>query len=247
MRMQPMGNRKIYIMLVCCMVCVLSCGYAQGKNFSDEAELAYTDTAGNTDVIVFSAKNSMKYAFSQTLEGLWNAGGRYGKSRGVKNAERYSTELRINYLFARSLYSSVMTKWVTDEFAGIHWRYYIGPALGYHFIKGPVYYLSLEAGVNYTIVEYTEDTVDRSIDGRVFTAYEYLMTQKTRFKSSVEFFYNFADSKAFNLNSELSLLNLLDENLAIKTSLEIEYDNKPVPFTLKKADTVLSFAIVFSY
>jgi len=245
--MYPMGKEKIDIMLVGCMVCILSCGYAHAKNFSDEAELAYIDTAGNTDVVVFSAKNSMKYAFSHNIEGLWKAGGRYGKSGGEKNAERYSTELRINYLFARRLFWSVITKWLTDEFAGIEQRYFIGPALGYHFIKGPEHFLSLEAGINYQIVNYIDDTSDRSLEGRAFTGYEYLITQKTKFKSSLEYFYNLTDSKAFNLNSEISLVNSLDENLAVKTSFEIEYDNNPVPATLKKTDTVLSFAIVFNY
>jgi putative salt-induced outer membrane protein YdiY len=246
-RMQPMGKGKIKIILVGCMVWVLSCGYAQGKNFGAEAELAYLDATGNTDVIVFSAKNSMVYAFNQNLEGLWKAGARYGESGGEKNVERYFTELRINYLFARRLYTSVITKWLTDEFAGIHWRYYIGPALGYQFIKGPAHFLSLEAGVNYTIVDYTDDTKERSIEGRSFAEYKYLITQQTRFKSSIEFFYNFSDGKAFNINSELSLVNSLEEYLALKTSFEIEYDNKPVPSTLKKTDTVLSFAIIFTY
>lgn len=234
-------------MCVGCVIGVLICGYARGSNFSDEAELAYMDSAGNSDVVVFSAKNKMKYTFSQNLEGVWKAGGRYGKSGGEKNVERYNTELRMNYLFARKFYSSVITKWLTDEFAGIYWRYYIGPALGYHFMKGPTHFLSLEAGVNYTIVDYTDHTVDRSLGGRAFTEYEYLITRKIRFGSSIEVFYNFAESKAFNVNSEISLVSALDEYLAIRTSLETEYDNKPVPSTLKKTNTVLSFAIVFTY
>jgi putative salt-induced outer membrane protein YdiY len=242
-----MGNGKISAMLVVCMVCVLSCGHAQGKNLSDETELAYLDTAGNTDVVVFSAKNTIQYAFSQYVEGVWKVSGRYGKSSGVKNVERYNTELRINYLFAEKLYSSIISKWATDEFAGIDWQYYIGPALGYHLIEGPAHFLSIEAGVNYTVVDYTDDTVDRSFEGRAFTGYEYLITQMTRFKSSVEFFYNFEKSNAFNINSEISLVNALDEYFAVKTSLEVEYTNAPVPSTLKKTDTVLSFAIVFTY
>lgn len=245
--MQSMGTGKISAMLVCCMLCVLSCGYAQGKNFSDETELAYLDTAGNTDVVVFSAKNSMQYAFSEYVEGVWKVSGRYGKSSGVKNVERYSSELRINYLFADKLYSSVISKWATDEFAGIHWQYYIGPALGYHFIEGPAHFLSMEAGINYTVVDYTDHAVDRSFEGRAFTGYEYVITQMTKLKSSIEFFYNFEESKAFNINSEISLVNTLDEYFGVKTSLEVEYNNKPIPSTLKKTDTVLSFAIVFTY
>ncbi len=176
MKVQSMGSGKISAMLVGCMVCVLSCGYAQAKNFSDETELAYLDTAGNTDVVVFSAKNSIQYAFSRYVELVWKVSGRYGKSSGVKNVERYNTELRINYLFAEKLYSSVISKWATDEFAGIDWQYYIGPALGYHFIEGPAHFLSMEAGVNYTVVDYTDDTVDRSFEGRAFTGYEYVIT-----------------------------------------------------------------------
>ncbi|MBN2297867.1 MAG: DUF481 domain-containing protein [Deltaproteobacteria bacterium] len=229
------------------MIGFFNCGYSRSSDFSDEAELCYSDTAGNTDVVVFSAKNSMEYAFTQNIEGIWKAAGRYGKSGEEKNAERYSTELRINYLFAGKVYSSVITKWMTDEFAGIDWQYYIGPAFGYRFIEGPAHFLSAEAGVNYTVLDYTDHSTERTIEGRAFAEYEYVIMPKTRFKSSLEFFYNFEESKAFNLNSEISLVNSLDEYFAIKTSLEIEYENKPVDSTLKKTDSILSLAIVFAY
>ena len=131
--MLSMCNKNVMIICAGCVIGVLTCGYARGSNFSDEAELAYVDSAGNTEVVIFSAKNTMKYAFSQSLDGRWKASGRYGKSGGEKNVERYKTELRMNYLFARKVYSSVITKWLTDEFAGIDWRYHIGPAIVFNY------------------------------------------------------------------------------------------------------------------
>ncbi|MBN2297745.1 MAG: DUF481 domain-containing protein, partial [Deltaproteobacteria bacterium] len=247
MRVLPMCSKNVMILCVCCVAVVMSCGYGRCSNFKDEAEFAYSDTAGNSDVIVFSARNSMEYAFSQRLEGVWKAAGRYGKSGGEKNVERYSSEQRINYLFAGKVYTSVITKWLTDEFAGIHRQYYIGPALGYRFIDGPAHFLSTEAGANYTVVDYVDHSVERFIEGRASAEYEYVIMPKTRFKSSIEFFYNFEEGDAFNINSEVSLVNSLDEYLAIKTIIEIEYNNKPVPSTLKKTDTVLSVALVFTY
>lgn len=242
-----MCDKSGMILSVCFMAGLFLCDYGRCSDFGDEAEFSYSDTAGNTDVVVFCAKNTMKYAFWENLEGVWEATGRYGKSAGERNVERYSTELRMNYLFAGKLYSSIITKWLTDEFTGIHWRYYTGPALGYSFMKGPVHFFSTEAGVNYTVVDYTDHSSEKSFEARIFAGYEYQVAEKARFKSSFEFFYNFEESDEFLVNSEISLVHALYEYLGIKTGFEIEYVNKPVPATLRKTDSVLSLSIVLTY
>ena len=51
---------------------------AQEKKWSDQAELSFVDTGGNTDVTSLSARNLLKYEFSDELQVAWKLGALYG-------------------------------------------------------------------------------------------------------------------------------------------------------------------------
>ena len=217
---------------------------AEEKKWSDEAEFSFIDAGGNTDTTNLSFKNLLKYSFSESLEGVWKLAALYGKTDGEKTAERYSTELRANYLFSERFYGAGIAGWEKDKFAGIDARYYLGPAAGYKFLIGPKHFLLGEVGLDYVTEEYIDNTDDDFMRGRIFGQYEYAFSAKTRFKDTLEFLYNFDDSDDYNINSETSLITSLSDQLSLKTSYEIRYDHKPVPATLDNTDTVLSVTLV---
>ena len=217
---------------------------ADERDWSDEAEFSYIDTGGNTDTTSLSFKNLLKYPFSEKLEGVWELAALYGKTDGEKTAERYSTELRANYLISERFYGAGIAGWERDKFAGIEARYYLGPAAGYKFLIGPKHFLLGEVGLDYVSEEYTDNTDDDFMRGRLFGQYEYAFSAKTRFKDTLEFLYNFDDSDDYNINSETSLITSLSDQLSLKTSYEVKYDHKPVPATLDDTDTTLSVTLV---
>ena len=47
---------------------------AEEKKWSEEAELSLVDTGGNTQVTTLSAKNLLKYRFTNKLQGAWKLG-----------------------------------------------------------------------------------------------------------------------------------------------------------------------------
>ena len=221
--------------------------YAEEKRLSDEAELSFVDTGGNTDVKSLSFKNLLKYKFTEKLNGAWKVGALYGESDGETNAESYFTELRLDYLFTDRLYSFALAGWEKDEFAGINSRYYLGPGAGYKFLLGPKHFLSGEAGLNYVNEEYTDDTDRNYLGGRVFAQYEYAFTEKNKFSQSLEFLYDFDDSENYNVNSETAIISALSDYLSLKASYQIKYDNKPVPSTLEETDTILAITLVANF
>lgn len=220
---------------------------AEEKPWSDQAELSYIETGGNTDVRTLSAKNLLKYKFTEKLEGSWELGTLYGESDGEKNAERYFTELRLDYSFKERLYTYAIGGWLKDEFAGFDARYYLGPGMGYKFLTGPKHLLLGEAGLNYVREEYTDNTDEDYIEGRAFTKYQYAFTKKNKFSQSLEFLYNFEDSENYKVNSVTALVSALNSYLSMKASYEIKYNNRPVPSTLDKTDTVLGIALVVNF
>ncbi len=221
--------------------------FAEEKKWVDEAELSFVDTGGNTDVVSLSAKNLLKYSFSEELTGAWKLSALYGESGGVKTAERYSTELRLDYLLTERLFSALIAGWLKDEFAGIESRYYLGPAVGYGFLNGPRHFLVGEVGVNYVTEEYIDGTEEDYLEGRASGQYQYAFTEKNRFSQSLEFLYDFEDSDNYRVNSETALISALSDYLSLKASYEIKYDNKPVPSTLEETDTILSVTLVVNF
>ena len=123
---------------------------AAEKNWSDEAELSFVSTNGNSKVTTLSAKNLLKVPFSVKFSGSWKLQGLYGKTDGVKNAEAYMTELRGDYAPSSRLYYFASAGWFQDEFSGIDRRFVYGLGGGYKFLDGPKNFLVGEAGLTFT-------------------------------------------------------------------------------------------------
>jgi len=241
--MKPLGFFTALIVILT----MVTLGYAQEKSWTDEAELSFVDTGGNTEIRTLSAQNLLKYKFTEKLQGAWKIGALYGESDGEKNAESYFTELRTDYLFTELFYSFALGGFLRDEFAGIDSRYYVGPGIGYKFLIGPKHHLVGEAGVNWVKEEYTDHTDEAYVQGRAFAQYEYAFTDKNRFSQSLEYLYDFEDSDNYNLNSETALISALSDYLSLKASYVVKYDNEPVPETLEDTDTILGITLIVSF
>ena len=240
-------RKAIFLTVLLGIIVLVTESNATEKKWSDEAELAYVETNGNTEITTLSAKNLLKYKFSEEFQGEWKAGALYGKTDGVKTAESYFSVLRLDYLFTDRLYSFAAAGWSKDEFAGIDSRYYVGPGAGYKFLIGPKHFFLSELSINYVHEEYTNDTDNGYMMGRAFALYEYAFTEKNRFSQSVEFLYDFDDGDNYNVISETALISALNNYLSLKSSYVVKYDNEPVPATLKETDTILSVTLVVNF
>jgi putative salt-induced outer membrane protein len=241
--------KRLRWLIISLLICLVSAGvYAEEeKQWADQAELTFVDTGGNTDVTSLAAKNLLKYSFSEDLVGSWKLAALYGKTDGVKTAENYATEFRMDYAYTDQIYLAGIGGWLKDKFAGIDSRYYIGPAIGYKYLTGPKHFVTGEAGLNYVMEEYTDDTDNSYLQGRLFGLYEYAFTKKNRFSQSLEFLYDFSDSDNYNINSETAVISALSDSFSLKASYLVKYDNEPVPATLDDTDTILSVALVVNF
>lgn len=225
------------------------------KRWSDEAELSYVNTAGNSETSTFAAKNLLKVKFTDNLEGEWDVAAL--KSDDVDDetderettAERYSTNLKLNYLFTERFYTGLGAGWMRDEFVGLENRFYVGPYAGYKFLLGPKHFLKTELGVNYANEDYSDekeadDFEDKDFaEGRAFGLYEYAVTDKSKFSQSLEYLYDFDDGDNYKLNSMSAFTVAVSDMFSIKTSYEIRYVNQ-VSDDMDTTDRILTMALV---
>jgi putative salt-induced outer membrane protein len=223
---------------------------AQGekvKKWSDQAELAFVNTSGNSEATTLAFKNELKYIFSDNINGTWKVRALYAENDGDKTAENYFTELRGNYLFSEKIYAYLAGGWFKDTFSGIDSQIFIGPGAGYKFFTGPKHFLLGEAGVNYTSEEYTDDSEDQFVTGRLYGEYEYAFNEKTKFKQSLEFFSNFEEVDDYQLVSETSVITSLNSIFSLKSGYTVKYDNQPATDSTEDTDTILAVTLIANY
>ena len=217
------------------------------KKWKDEAEFMYVQTGGNTDVRTLAFSNMLEYRFSKPLRGVWNIRGLNSETDGEKTAERYFTDLRLDYSFTEKLYAYLLGTWLKDEFAGFKHRYTAGPGMGYKFINGPKHLLLGEAGLEYANEDYVVEEDESFAEGRAYGKYEYAFTEKNKFALSSEFLQDFNDTKNYKSNSEAAVISALTDIISLKVSYGVRYQNRPKPSDLEKTDTVFGAAIVVTY
>jgi len=238
---------RILIMALCFCIVLANATYGEEKRWNEEAELSFVDTGGNTELVSLSGKNLLSYAFTEKMLGSWKLGALYGETDNVKTAERYFTDLRLDYSFSGKVYFFGSGGWLREKFSGIESRYYLGPGVGYKLINGPKHFLDTEGGFNFVSEDYTNDTEEDFLEGRLYGLYQYAFTKKNKFSQSLEFLYNFDDSDSYRIKSETAFITALSGYLSLKMSYEVNYDNKPVPAILKKTDTILSVTLVVNF
>lgn len=242
-----MKYTQMFVLFVPIFLIGVTVAHAEEKKWTNEGELSFVKTGGNSDVSTFSLKNLLKYKFSEIFEGGWKVSALNSESNGVRSSEKYASELRGDYTFSTHFYAGVAAGWLKDKFSGMDARYYAGPVVGYKFLVGPTHFLKSEAGLDYVKEEYTDNTKSEFLRGRIFAEYEHRFTEVNKFVQSVEYLHSFDDSDNYNMNSVTAIVTVLNSNFSLKTSYEVRYDNKPVPATLDDTDTILGASLISTF
>ena len=230
------------------LLCV-NCGFAfaeQAQPWADEAEISYVDTSGNSEVTTLAAKNKLTYHFNENWSGLWKFRALNGESDGQRDAESYFTEFRGDYAPTERMYYYGSANWLKDRFTDIDSRYTLGGGSGYKFVVGPKHFLLAEAGLTYTIEELMDDSDREYLGGRLYTEYEYHISDDTKFTQSLEALLDFEDMQNYMLNSETALITAINSVFSFKTSYVIKYDHEPADNS-DDTDTILAASLVANF
>jgi len=245
-------KKLTFIIMVMCigLAVAATSSFAEEKEkkaLSDEGEVSYVQTDGNTKVTSLAAKNLAKYKFTERLLGSWKVGAVTAETSNVKTAESYNTDLKLDYQNTLRLYSFVNAGWEQNKFAGVDEHVYGGAGLGYKFLDGPANFLVGELGVMYVTDKYVDLAKDDYAGGRAFAKYIYAFTEKNKFSQSLEYLNSFDDSENYKVNSETAVISALNSIFSLKAAYVVNYTNAPIPATLKKKDSITTVALVVNY
>lgn len=248
-------KKRVYFIMVLCMELAVAAtsSFAEEKALSDEGEVSYVQTDGNSQVSTLSIKNLLKYKFNEQMLGSWKIGtvraDAYDATSGKteKTAASYFTDVRLEYKFTPRFYSFVNAGWQRNQFAGIDAHTYGGVGAGYKILAGPAHFLDGELGVLYVADKYTDTTTDDYASGRALLKYGYAFTDKNKFSQSLEYLNNLEDSDRYFLNSETAVISALSDILSLKAAYVVNYTSVPIPATLEKKDSTLTVALVVNY
>jgi putative salt-induced outer membrane protein YdiY len=220
----------------------------------DEPELGWHDVAEITFVLTEGNAKSNTLGGRNLLEHLWaNARLRFdagairtesttvektavGDSQDFQVAKQFDEEVTVENYFARSRYDRDISErffwfvgggWDRNTFAGIQNRYNGVGGVGNIWYESDISGFRTDYGVTYTYQDNVEGE-DEDFSGlRVGYDYWRQLTGNTRFDSVLLLDENLSEGSDLRTDFTNSLAVSMSENLALKASYQLLFDNEP--------------------
>lgn len=222
---------------------------AEAPEASLSAETGGALTTGNTDF--WTVKGSLMGAYKWEMNKLGaSATGLTGRNRAdtdgdgilndaergearVKNAQKFDGGLRYDRFLGDSASVYAMSSAMHDYFAGVQLR--TNEQVGYsrNLLSLDNTSLLVEAGVGLQqerqlVDGVVSDELANIFQARALIAFSHTFNDAVSFTESVEVYENLMDFQDFRAVNRAALTMQLSENLALKLSNDLYYDNTPV-------------------
>lgn len=250
--------------------------------WADQAELTFVMTGGNASASTLGLKNTLLYNWPRATFQLAAGGVRTesgiitrtatGTSTDFDVVEDTNNELTAENYYLRSRYDHQVGSaaylfggagWNRNTFAGIQNRYNFVSGAGRAWVDTEDRRFKTDLGLTYTIQDdVVEDPTSQDSFLGLRAEYDALrrLTETTMFASTLGVDENLNETSDLRADWTNSLTVTMSANLAIKTSLQLLFDNEPslveVPLAsgtgtvltpLGKTDSVFTVAVVASF
>lgn len=231
------------------------------KTSSFSADFGFVSASGNTSVTTFNIGDKIVFnsadkrvIFTQTFAAVRS------EADGVKNAENFKGQLRLDYGLSKRLYVFGLTGWERNVPGGVARRFEETIGIAFKPIVLPKDQLDLELGLSFFQQRNTDEVAGQPLEdnytaGRLAGFYKHTFRGAAFFAQLLELIPNFDDSDDFRLNSESSLIAPVSRNIAIKLGYIVRYDNlpsflpepNPARDRFKKTDRFLTAGLTVSF
>ena len=225
------------------------------------ADLGFVSVTGNTSVTTINIGDKFqtqtagkKVSFTQLFNVVRS------EADGVKNAENFRAQVRLDYGIGGRAYLFGLTGWDRNVPAGVSRRFEETFGLGLKVVAELQDELSFEIGLSAfeqrnTLTTPGANRQDTYAAGRVAGSYKHAFTKASFLVQNLELIPNFDNSTDFRLNTESALVAPISARIGLKLGYVIRYDNfpglRPDPNPngerFKKTDRFLTAGITLSY
>lgn len=218
------------------------------NSFSGDAELGATLTSGNTDTTSIKARLDMKHNLGN-WENQYLLESLYKKDAGEVTSKRYLSLLQGNYQLSDISYTFVTTKREVDPFTGFKSTSTIAAGYGRKFINNDKTQLNIEVGPGYKFKRLdNESAAEAGYDTDDTWVAHGVMNFETKISGSSTFKQMFVAEygEVFEGRSETSITASIIGALAMKFSVIVRYNNKPLE-DKERTDTETNMTLLYAF
>ena len=210
-----------------------------------KAEMSFVGTGGNTDTQTLGLGGSIVWRPAP-----WTTEARVAFVRSEADdaltAKSLIAEFRESRSFNERLEAFGRLGYLTNEFAGIDHRTAIDGGIGYKVLTGPVHALRFDGGLGYAReVRVTGEDLSDPI-ANLGAGYKWQFSRTADTTDAAVFTAALDEGSDWRFGNAIAVTSALTDLLSLKLSHEVKVVNEPVP-GFKKADTLLSFALVATF
>ena len=213
---------------------------------TQKIELGYFGTTGNSNSNSITAAYSCSYQYSPKIKYTLFTDILYASKEGDTTNERYRINFDTYYYYTQKLYFYTQLKFLRNTFEGYNQQYSIGPGFGYNVYKGEKNSIDLLAGYEYRRNNYTTQPHKNYHYFKGEIKHNLQITSKNSLSSSLSIVENLEKNRDYEMEFITNLNLAIINQLGLKLSFELDYDNLP-PLGKKKTDTTTKVSIVYSF
>ncbi|MGE0409239.1 MAG: YdiY family protein [Amphiplicatus sp.] len=168
----------------------------------------------------------------------------YGKSRGVKNQERWGGSYKLDYLLGDNTYAYGRFSYDEDAFSGYDYKIFGGLGVGRYFVRKPALQIKAEAGPGY---QYSPIDGSNEVEKRaaIYASNEidWVIRAGLKFEQDLNGTWT---SPTTTLMSKTALTISLTDTLSTGVSFLYRYETDPPPGRFN-TDTTLRMNLIYGF
>ena len=213
------------------------------KGWESVASAGVTLTRGNSETFLgtVGVNSQRKWAKDEILLGA-SAG--YGENTvtsprdpvtGVKAVEHNTTDEYIkgfgqyNHLFTERFYAGIRLDGLTDNIAGIDYRFTVSPLAGYYLIKRPNTFLAVEGGPGFVFEKLSGQESEQYVTLRFAERFEHKFSDRAKVWQTAEYLPRVEDFGDYTFNFELGASAAITKSVDLRVVFQDSYRSQPSP------------------
>jgi len=236
-------NYRYYIVFFLFVFITLDLNASEIKN---HAKAGFSMRTGVVDSSLFTL-NLKRESYSSKSDWINSFYLENGKTAKIKTEGlvRLNSEYRLRFK-NDNYFGSIFSQGTHDVIRGIHYRFQLGPNIGYYFLNSEKIKLDLSSGLNATHERLNKKNSYAAL--RISARMNYTLNFKSETYAHVEINNDLSDIKDnFNGLIIVGLKSNLFESISIYSEIRNDYDSSPSNINIDKNEFLITMGLAYDF